>query len=233
MSKGEAPLQRKLTEKERDLVAEHLWVAAAIAGKYRWLAPKIADGDVEAAARDGLMNAAPLFDPSRGGSFASYAYWFVVRSILAAAEARAPVLVAGARAALDAAEEGRDGPLEEAPEDLAEALEPVLAARCIGAATLCYARRAGALSERQERAVRLIDELLSGFADLERAIVIRHYGEGVAWAVIAAEVGKRAATVKRWGQKLRAVLEERLLARGANPFRQGEGKDGAGGGARE
>jgi RNA polymerase sigma factor (sigma-70 family) len=212
MSEGEgeeAPRRRELTGKERDLVEEHLWVASELADKYRWLASKIADGDVEAAARDGLMKAAPLF---RGGSFAAYAYWFVVRSILDAAEARAPVLVAGARAALDAAEEGRDGPLEEGPEDL----EPILAARCIGAATLFYARRAGALSERQERAVRLVDELLGGFSDLERTIVIRHYGEGASWEVIAAEVGKPAPTVKRWGQKLRAVLEERLLAPGTS-----------------
>ncbi len=220
MKGGEEGAGRRepLTATQQHLVAEHLWLARSLAAEYAWLAPKTLDGDLGGPAEDGLMNAARGYDPGRG-AFSTYAYRFVVGAMLDAARTKAPAFVQAARAGLECVtellEDLAGSSPSRAPEDIAEDLELTGAAMCVGAATLGWARRAGSPADQEERQEGSWRAAFAGFSESERSIVVHRYGLGESWREVAEAAGTSVRTAKRWGPKLRAVLEHRLRPRQA------------------
>jgi RNA polymerase sigma factor (sigma-70 family) len=218
MTEGEEGACEPLTLAQQRLVKEHLWLARSLAAEYAWLAPKTLDGDLAGPSVDGLLEAARGYDPERG-AFSTYAYRFVVGAMLDAAKSKAPAFVQAARAGLESATELLAGPAEpapsHAPEDVAENLDVIAAGMCVGAATLGWAGRTGTPTEHEERADRRLAAAFAGFSEMERTIVVHRYGLGESWKDVAEAAGTSVRTAKRWGPKLRAVLEQRLRARRA------------------
>lgn len=206
-----------LTKAQQDLVAEHLWLAEQLAEEYRWLRPKTLDGDLAGPAEDGLIQAARGYDSARG-SFGAYAYRFVVGAILDAAKAKAPAFVQAARAGLEQVTELLDEPAAVSVEDAAEDLEWTGASMCVGSASLAWAGRDPRSEERPAGAASQLAAALTGFTDAERAVLLHRYGLGETWEATAEAAGISVRSAKRWGPKLRAVVENRL--RSARPFPQ-------------
>lgn len=189
-------------EEKEARVKAHLWLAELIARELAWLGPRTIDGDVLAAAYEGLVKAADRFDPGRG-DFVAYARKWIRGEIFRAVDRQLPGF------------SRRYGPaaslLDEAPEELseegaAEALDHAALAMCLGSESL---RRARAETGELPGA---IGEVLSGMPEAKREALVGRFVEGLTWEELAAQLAVSESTVKRWSREGLGALRERLRA---------------------
>lgn len=207
MSNGEdLARERGLTEEQRRLVLDHLWLVEDIAREMAWLAPKTLDRDVLGYAYEGLIGAARRFDPGRGTRFSSFAYKPITGAVLDGVERAHPGFTRLHRMALDACDGVPGDEAEPAgePGDGGDPLDPAAAAVWIGAAS----RRWG-LREGGRTAGAAVDgdaeEALERLEPDDRQLLLA-YADGATWRELAEQFGTSESTVKRRVASLRKLL---------------------------
>ena len=220
---------RAVDGRKAQLVQRHLEIARRAAALIH---PRVRDHvaleDLVALANAGLAEAAERFDPERGASFATFAWYRVQGAILDGlrAQAQLPRRTWARLVALRAASEYLEHCGERAPGDAAAPDDAALpaVARAMSAIRTMYVLSLEALRDHgfdaageapalpdgidRARAAARLREVVAQLPDKERAVVTKHYFEGKTLLEAGAELGMS----KSWASRMHAQAIERLRA---------------------
>ncbi len=220
---------RAVDGRKAQLVQRHLEIARRAAALIH---PRVRDHvaleDLVALANAGLAEAAERFDPERGASFATFAWYRVQGAILDGlrAQAQLPRRTWARLVALRAASEYLEHCGERAPGDAAAPDDAALpaVARAMSAIRTMYVLSLEALRDLgfdaageapalpdgidRARAAARLREAVAQLPDKERAVVTKHYFEGKTLLEAGAELGMS----KSWASRMHAQAIERLRA---------------------
>jgi RNA polymerase sigma factor for flagellar operon FliA len=215
--------------RQAQLVERHLEIARRAAAMiYPRVRGHVAFEDVIALANAGLAEAAQRYDPARGASFATFAWYRVHGAIVDGLRkstqlprrtwARLIALRAAGEYLEHRGEHDRGGPAASS----SDALEAV--ARAMSAIRTMYMLSLEALRDRgfdaagelpappdgldRARTAARLHEAIARLPDKERAIVTKHYFEGKTLREAGAELGLS----RSWASRLHAQAVERLRA---------------------
>jgi RNA polymerase sigma factor FliA len=225
---------RAVDGRKAQLVERHLEIARRAAGLiYPRVRGHIAFEEVVALANAGLAEAAERYDPNRGASFATFAWYRIHGTIIDGLRKstelprRTWARLVALRAASDyleqrAEREGRDASRGAAPARGAEALAAI--ADTLAAVQAMYMLSLDTLRDRgfdapgdapappdgldRARTAARLRAAIAQLPDKQRAIVTKHYFEGKSLQEAGAELGRS----KSWASRLHAQAVDQLRA---------------------